>query len=143
MAHDNEGSLTPPDVHLPRPARVRGRDNPRWIAALAALVFAISFSVFVYTNVRTNRTVDNSATVIGQLKTVADSNKDVLDRIDHNQAGIDELVNFVHEVEAQQPQQGNGQSQVVNQLEQILCSSSDPIRIEACQRLGITPIPGG
>lgn len=136
MAHDDEGSLTPPDVHLPRPVRVRRWDNPRWIGAIAALILAVSFSVFVYTNVRTNRSVDT-------LKSVADANKTVLDRIDHNQAGIDELVNFVHEVQAQQSQQGNGQSQVVVQLEQILCTSSDPIRVEACQRLGITPVPGG
>lgn len=137
MAHDEQGSLTPPDVHLPaRPRRVRPWESAKWIAAVAGLILAISFAVFVWTSVRTDRS-------IATLKGVADANKTVLERIDRNQAGIDELVNFVHEVQAQEAQQGNGQSQVVGQLEQILCSSSDPIRIEACQRLGITAVPGG
>lgn len=57
----------------------------------------------------------------------------IVSRIDHNQEGIDELVNFVHEVEAQQ--QNQNQSGAVQMLVDVLCASSDPVRVQACAAL--------
>lgn len=108
----------------------------KWVASIATLLFVIAFSTFVFTTVKTGNTVDKNSPVISQLNDLAKSNAATLDRLDKNQAGIDELVAFVHEVEAQQSAQGAGQSQIVKDLIEILCSSSDPVRVEACVRLG-------
>lgn len=87
--------------------------KPAWLASLAAFIAAIAFSIFVFTAV---------------------SNKETLDAIEKNQAGIDELVGFVRDVERQQGQQG--ESDTVRNLYTLLCASEDPVRIKACEQLG-------
>lgn len=62
------------------------------------------------------------------------SNGEVLTRLDRNQAGIDELVGFVHELQADQSG-SSGQSETVTLIMDLLCASSDPDRVEACAAL--------
>lgn len=58
------------------------------------------------------------------------------------EASASELVDFVHEIQAQQTAStGNqGQSQVVQMLVDLICASSDPVRQQACAAL---KQPGG
>lgn len=127
------------------------RDTPRsqmhwwqdwkWIASIAFLIAAIAVGSWALSSVQTQRTVDDQTPILNQLKNIAEQNnqlgqdnKATLTQLTKNQAGIDELVTFVHEVEAQQ--QAQGQSKVVNDIITILCSSSDPVRQQACTQLG-------
>lgn len=57
------------------------------------------------------------------------------------EAAAKELVEFVHEIQAQQPSSGSGQTQqAVKVILDTLCASSDPVRVEACAAL---TQPGG
>lgn len=57
------------------------------------------------------------------------------------EAVANELVEFVHEIQAQQPSSGSGQTQqAVKVILDVLCASSDPVRVEACAAL---TEPGG
>jgi hypothetical protein len=66
-----------------------------------------------------------------------------------NQKGTDELVAFVHEIQAQTcdpTSRPDGTcppsetEQLVGTLTSLLCSSSDPVRREACRTLGLKPV---
>lgn len=102
--------------------------NWKWIASIAFLIFSIGV-IFIGTS---------SIRATNQL----DTQTNILKKLDQNQAGIDELVNFVHDVVKQQASSSGGQSQTVVQIFNLLCSSSDPVRIEACKQLGLTPVGG-
>jgi uncharacterized iron-regulated membrane protein len=127
--------------------RLKTREGPvpfwqdwRWIAAIAIFIFALAITTLAVTTVQTNNTIDQNSPLFAELKTLTEQNHDALSQLQNNQAGINELVTFVHQVEAQQAQNGNGNSAAVNQLEQVLCATTDPARIAACQQLGIQPV---
>lgn len=56
------------------------------------------------------------------------------------EAAADELVAFVHEIEAQQQQPTDRTNQAVQTIITVLCASSDPARQKACTEL---TQPGG
>lgn len=74
----------------------------------------------------------------------------ILSRLDHQQQGIDDLVQFVEDVQASTcdpTQLPEGEicppsqtEQAVQIIIQILCSSQDDIRQAACKRLGFLPV---
>lgn len=112
--------------------KIKWWKNWKIIAALAALIFSLSLSGLAINSIQTNEKVTDIQPIV--------------ERLDKNQAGIDELVKFVHDFQSQQSSNGSssgsssgGQSQVVNQIFNLLCSSSDPVRVEACKQLGLKP----
>ena len=109
---------------------VKWYQNWRWIAAVAAFFASIAVSALAAT------TVVNSAH-IDDLSVLAERNSKAITGIENNQAGIDELVAFVHDVQLRQGQGGN-QSQLFIDL---LCSSSDPVRLAACAELTNPEVP--
>lgn len=111
----------------------------KWVASIAFVVAAIAIGAWSLASIRTNVTVD-------KLAGIAADNQNTLTRLDRNQAGIDELVAFVHEFQAQQASQasGQGQSKVATDIIALLCSSSDPVRQAACHQLGYAGVqPAG
>lgn len=46
-----------------------------------------------------------------------------------------ELVAFVHEIQAQQQQPADRTNQAIKVIVDVLCASSDPVRIQACAAL--------
>lgn len=104
--------------------------NPKWISAIAALFLSVGFCAFTIITVNTNQTVADQAPVIERLESLAEANRETLVQVSNNQAGIDSLVAFVEEVRNRDNNEG-----AVQVILEILCASSDPVRIEACQRL--------
>jgi hypothetical protein len=76
---------------------------------------------------------DNRDDDISRLTDIAVDVKKATERLDSNQAGIDVLVSYVEELKANAGGD-NGQKFV-----DLLCASSDPVRIKACQELGALP----
>lgn len=109
----------------------------RWIASTAAVLMAVGFCAFVAITVTTHEQVADQVPVIERLDRLAVANAAAIQQIEGNQTGIDSLVAFVEEVRADQAAQGDDDT--VATIFEILCSSSDPVRIEACQRLRGTP----
>lgn len=114
-----------------RTRHVRIRHHPlkwwqdwRWIGSVAALFIAAGFVAFVINVVR-------QGTIIENLSTLSESNHEALVSIQRTQSGVDELVAFVRDTQARQGTSGN-QAQA---FFEVLCASSDPVRIEACARL--------
>jgi hypothetical protein len=108
----------------------------RWIASIAFLVFAVGNITWAANSVVTNQKLDARAQV-------GDKIASIVERIDDNQAGIDELVAFVHDVEKQQAGGNSQTQQIVGNLITLLCASEDPVRTAACQQLGYLPNSGG
>lgn len=127
--HPNE----PPVTRVTPRSQMYWWQDWKWVAAIACVLAALAIGAWSLASVRTNVAVD-------RLAALAQQNRVTLERIDRNQAGIDELVAFVHDVQRQQAQQGS--ADVVNRVLTILCSSSDPTRMAACQQLGIPPAGG-
>lgn len=101
--------------------------RPKWLAALAALVAAWSFAGFVTTTVVTSRQAEVNSENIGSLE-------QVVEELRRNQEGIDELVAFVRDLQSQPPD-NNSTARAVQQVLDMLCASSDPVRMEACSQL--------
>ncbi len=73
-------------------------------------------------------------------KTGVDKINTTVSKIDKNQEGIDELVAYLHTL----PPPNTGQSQVVTDLEKLICASSDDLDLlAACNDKGISPQPRG
>lgn len=107
----------------------RARDEAkRWaLVVLIVLVVVVGFYVS-----RLSGSVDH---IDGAVARIEQSSS-------RTEAAASELVDFVHEIQAQQTAStGNqGQSQVVQMLVDLLCASSDPVRQQACADL---TKPGG
>lgn len=103
----------------------------RWIAAVAGLLAAGAFISFVITTIATNESVTDIDPILKELKVLAESNAHEIERIDASQAGIDELVAFVRDIQQRQPGPNSNAQMFID----LLCSSSDPVRLEACHRL--------
>src|SRR5688500_13308504 len=99
----------------------------RWIASLAAVLMAVGFAAFVVVTVTTHETVTDQAPVIERLDALAQNNARAIASIESNQQGIDSLVAFVEELRAEEAREGG--SDTVATIFEILCSSSDPVRI--------------
>jgi hypothetical protein len=80
--------------------------------------------------------------LLGILLSNSFDNKDTLTRLDKNQAGIDELVTFVHTVQDQQNNSNSGSSQVVTDLKTLICANQEQSLelMAACNAQGI-PAP--
>lgn len=73
-------------------------------------------------------------------KSSLDRSNDTLNKIDQNQAGIDELVAYLHTL----PPPSTGQSKAVIDLETLVCKTTDSVELLAeCNRLGINLPPQG
>lgn len=103
-------------------------DAKRW-AVVVLIVLVAALGVYVS---RLSGSVDH---IDGAVARIEKSSS-------RTEAAASELVDFVHEIQAQQTAStGNGgQSQVVQMLVDLLCSSSDPVRQQACAAL---THPGG
>lgn len=142
-----------PTDKLLLPERTKWYKNPAWIIALCAVLVVALIAILVINSFQTKgdaASAKDSATEANAKADEALKNQaifltnqqnqlTILDRLNANQSGIDELVKFVHDVQAQQ---GNGNTEVVDKIYELLCASNDPIRLEACKRLGV-PIPSG
>lgn len=138
MIHDSSIPTTPTDA--PRKRR-RWWSNPSTAYKVAALIGAVGLLLWGVAATQTKNDVGATKTVVEQLKVIADAtatntkqNQDALDRLEANQRDLDLLVKFVQDVQAQQ--QASGQSHLAQDIIAILCSSTDPLRREACVRLG-------
>lgn len=107
--------------------------RPQWLAALAALIAASSFAGFVTTTVFTSERTSENSEDIGSLEHVVAELQSAVQGIEKNQEGIDELVAFVRDLQSQP--QGNGTRDAVEQVLDVLCASSDPVRVQACSEL--------
>lgn len=77
--------------------------------------------------------------MLGFILSNSFDNKTTLDRLDKNQAGIDELVAYLHAL----PPPNSGTSQVVIDLETLICASSDNLKLQGeCNDKGITSQEG-
>lgn len=104
----------------------------RWIAAVAAVIFAVGFGSFVRSIIPTNESVQEAEPVLTELRHLAEDNAKTLDALERSQAGIDELVEFVRDVKAQQE---NGEEVDLQIFVDLLCASNDPARQAACDEL--------
>jgi hypothetical protein len=89
---------------------VRWYRNPEWIKSIAMVAAAMAFVAIAILSFQTRgkaTSADNKASTAIANQTIS---RDLLSKIANNQAGIDELVKFVHDIEAQQQAQGNGSS---------------------------------
>lgn len=93
--------------------------RPAYIASCAALIFALAAST-----VAANTVINGSR---------LDDQGEVLEAIEKNQAGVDELVAFVRDLQEQPDDDTN--AQVVQQIFRLLCASEDPVRLAACAEL--------
>lgn len=110
--------------------------NPKWIASVAFLIFSFAFLTVAVTSYQLNRKQDSRAKTLDNID-------NVVTRLDRNQVGIDELVAFVHEVEASQAKTQGGTSKAAGDIITLLCTSSDEVRLAACAQLGYQPLPQG
>lgn len=124
--------------------------NWKWVAALAALILGVglaAFSIPGSISATETQTDVETLTSIGEvLADNSETNRRTLERIDraitaveNNQTGIDELVEFVHEIQAREQAQGNRDSSQM--FVELLCASSDPVRQQACARLQANEVP--
>lgn len=106
----------------------RAKDEAKRWALVVLLVLVLVLGFFVS---RLSGSVDHIDGAVARIE--RSSTK--------TEASASELVDFVHEIQAQQTAStGNqGQSQVVQMLVDLICASSDPVRQQACAALK----PGG
>lgn len=103
----------------------------RWVASIAFLIFSLGAIALGITTYHTSTTVEDQTSI--------------LTRLDKSQKDLDEITQFLHQVEAQQStssSSGNSSQQVVQTLITLLCSSEDPIRQQACKTAGFTGAGG-
>lgn len=110
---------------------LRWWQRARWLAALAALIAAMSFAAFTTNTVATRNKVEQTGSVAVDNQATLERIDRALSGIEANQQGIDELVSFVRDLQSQ-PQ---GNSDAVQQVIDLLCASEDPVRLEACRNL--------
>ena len=112
--------------------------RPKYVAAIAALLFAGAQLTVALTLLQISHTQQ-------QNKQTLDQTAVIVNKIDTNQIGIDELVRFVRDVQAQlSVSTQGGVNQAVKDIETLLCLSDDPVRQQACVDLGLpTTVPGG
>lgn len=135
MAPTADRIVLPDEYEKPK----RWWQNPQWVKAVAFLIFAVGNTTWALTTVATQNDVQDAEAAFDDLAALTDGNRATLDRLADNQAGIDVLVSFVREVQAQQEAAEGGSGDAVQTLITILCASSDPVRIEACQALQSEP----
>lgn len=105
--------------------------RPAYIAALAALCASVALGTIGVNAIITNAALD-------RLDQVALDNRTTLEAIEDNQAGVDELVAFVRDLQ-DNPSADTETQRIVTQILDLLCASEDPVRIAACVELGFTP----
>lgn len=110
----------------------------RWVAAVAALLLAGAISTVAIKTTITESRVGDQTEVIDRLGVLAESNASAIRQIEHNQAGIDELVEFVRDIQ-QQPSDDGSVQKAVQTVVNLLCESSDPVRLAACAELQAPP----
>jgi hypothetical protein len=108
--------------------------RPAYVTASAGLVLSLAFSAFVANTILTRDDVSDLTTVVGQLQDLAAANAKAIKGIEDNQAGINELVDFVRDMQ-NQPDSGVDVQLFID----LLCASEDPVRRNACIELGYTP----
>lgn len=115
--------------------------RPKYIAALAALVFALSFSAFAYrtwtTALDVGETKENISEyepIIARLDNLAEDNAKNIASLEKNQVGIDTLVDFVNDLRRERVQNEQPPSSGDPYI-RLLCASSDPIRQAACAEI--------
>lgn len=103
--------------------------RPKWLAALASFIAACSFAAFVTTTIFTSAEAEKTGSNVEDLE-------GAIRAIEENQKGIDELVTFVRDLQQQRPPSSAGNTErLFGEAMELLCASSDPVRLEACQRL--------
>jgi hypothetical protein len=103
------------------------------------LIAALSFAAFVTTTIVTSKEVGSAGSVAVDNQESLEAIERAIEGIQGNQEGIDVLVNFVRDMQAQ-PEEEPANLQVFIDL---LCSSEDPVRLAACAKLGEDPLGTG
>lgn len=104
---------------------VRAWHDWRWVAAVAGFIASLGIVAFAVSAVE-------NGTLLEEVKHQNTQLQVQTDRLDRNQAGIDELVSFVREIRNRNNREAQSSAQMFVEL---LCSSEDPIRRAACQKL--------
>lgn len=132
MADDTAPSEVPqpghPTVNLLETwtPRAKHRD-PRWVAIIAILLFAVSNVTWALATWITHDQVTSNTKVIDRL---ADAN-----------SKLDQIIGFINQAQAAGETNQAETSvaiQQIDQLRQLICQSSDAVRLAAC---GVTPEP--
>lgn len=71
----------------------------------------------------------------GAVDDVQSSVTQIKESSQRTEKAADELVAFVHEIQSQQGAAPAETQQAVQTIINVLCSSSDPVRLEACSKL--------
>lgn len=121
-------------------SRPRPWANPKWVAAVAALIGAVSLASWAASSISTSSEVGDQGQVLERLESIAtdlgklaEQNAVNIDQLEANQAGIDELVAFVRDLQAEA--EDEGEDETVRRFLVVLCASSDPARIAVCDEL--------
>lgn len=133
MVHEPEDRM----VHMPadfEPPR-HWWQNPRWLAALAALIFTVGNAGWALTSLETSRTVKQQQQ---PLDTIRDA---VTGPLSGANEKLDSIIAYINAQQAKADQNAAALSvaiQDLNQVRDLICQSSDPIREFVC---ALTPIP--
>lgn len=99
----------------------------RWIASIAGLVGALSFAAFA------GQLVVNSGKADQRDESINNIEK-ILEGVAENQEGIEELVSFVRDAQAQASTDRIRPDDLLIFVD-LLCSSEDPVRLAACEQI--------
>lgn len=105
--------------------------TPKYIAAMAALVFAVGFCIFVWKTVSTADDVSRFGPIVERLDGLSQNNSENIAALERNQVGIDVLVSYVEDLKEREAQ-SQGEGSTTQMFVNLLCASSDPIRQAAC-----------
>lgn len=117
----------------PTQRQMRWFQRPGYVAALAGLLAAIALAVMAASNLDTGNEIDDQGAILTRIDRLAIENRSTLEAVERNQAGVDELVEFVRDIQAE-PETNTTQMFV-----DLLCASEDPVRLAACRELGAIP----
>lgn len=119
----------------PQPRHLRWFQRPAYIAALAGLIASIALGTLAASNVATGNDLDDQGAVLDRIDRLAVENRSTLDAVERNQAGTDELVAFVRDLQSRPEPETDDRQMFVD----LLCASEDPVRLAACEELGAIP----
>lgn len=115
--------------------RLRWWQRPAYIAAIAGLAAAVAVGTLAANSIITGNEVNAQGEVLDRIDQLAIDNRSTLEAIEKNQAGVDELVEFVRDIQSRP----EADDDTVRTFVRLLCASSDPVRQQACAELGATP----
>jgi hypothetical protein len=102
-------------------------------AAVAAMFLGVGLTMFALSFTRTADSVEGLEPVVDRLDALSQTNSDHLEALRRSQEGIDSLVAYVEELRARAA--ADAPDDPVALIVELLCSSEDPVRVAACERV--------